>query len=61
LWNGRISFGGVMLFIFDLIVLPILGIYRRYYGRRASLFVLGTFYTAMVAAGLIIELAFGLL
>jgi hypothetical protein len=29
--------------------------------RRASLFVLGTFYTAMVAAGLIIELAFGLL
>jgi uncharacterized membrane protein YraQ (UPF0718 family) len=36
LWNGGISFGGVMAFIFaDLIVLPILNIYRKYYGRES--------------------------
>jgi uncharacterized protein len=62
LWNGGISFGGVMAFIFaDLIILPILNIYRKYYGGRMSLFLLGTFYAAMVAAGLIVELVFGLL
>jgi uncharacterized membrane protein YraQ (UPF0718 family) len=59
LWNGGISFGGVMAFIFaDLIVLPILNIYRKYYGGKVSLFLLGTFYAAMVAAGLIIDLVF---
>jgi uncharacterized membrane protein YraQ (UPF0718 family) len=59
LWNGGISFGGVMAFIFaDLIVLPILNIYRKYYGGKVSLFLLGTFYAAMVAAGLVIDLAF---
>ena len=42
LWNGGISFGGVIAFIFaDLIILPILNIYRKYYGRRMSLFLLG--------------------
>jgi uncharacterized protein len=62
LWNGGISFGGVMAFIFaDLIVLPILNIYRKYYGWRMSLFLLATFYAAMVVAGLAVELVFGLL
>ena len=62
LGNGGISFGGVMTFIFaDLIVLPILNIYRKYYGGRMSLFLLATFYMAMVAAGLIVELLFRLL
>jgi uncharacterized protein len=62
LWNGGISFGGVMAFIFaDLIVLPILNIYRKYYGWRMSLFLLATFYAAIVVAGLIVELVFGLL
>lgn len=61
LWNGGISFGGVMSFIFaDLIVLPILNIYRKYYGGRMSLFLLATFYVAMAAAGLIVELLFRL-
>jgi uncharacterized membrane protein YraQ (UPF0718 family) len=61
LWNGGISFGGVMAFIFaDLIVLPILNIYRKYYGGRMSLFLLATFYAAMAAAGLIVELLFRL-
>src|SRR5439155_3093170 len=45
LWNGGISFGGVIAFIFaDLIILPILNIYRKYYGGRMSLFLLATFY-----------------
>jgi uncharacterized protein len=62
LWNGGISFGGVMAFIFaDLIVLPILNIYRKYYGWRMSLFLLATFYAAMVVAGLVVELVFSLL
>jgi uncharacterized membrane protein YraQ (UPF0718 family) len=60
LWNGGISFGGVIAFIFaDLIVLPILDIYRRYYGWRMAGFLLATFYAAMVAAGLVVELLFG--
>jgi uncharacterized membrane protein YraQ (UPF0718 family) len=59
LWNGGISFGGVLSFIFaDLIILPILNIYRRYYGWRMSLFLLGTFYATMVLAGLGIEFLF---
>jgi len=60
LWNGGISFGGVIAFIFaDLIVLPILDIYRRYYGWRMAGFLLASFYAAMVVAGLIVELLFG--
>jgi uncharacterized protein len=59
LWNGGISFGGVLSFIFaDLIILPILDIYRRYYGRRVALFILVTFYTATVAAGLLVDVIF---
>jgi uncharacterized membrane protein YraQ (UPF0718 family) len=59
LWNGGISFGGVLAFIFaDLIILPILNIYRKYYGRRMALFILATFYAAMVSAGLIVDLIF---
>jgi len=59
LWNAGISFGGVAAFIFaDLIVLPILNIYRKYYGLKMSLFLLGTFYTAMVSAALIVEFLF---
>jgi uncharacterized protein len=59
LWNGGISFGGVLAFIFaDLLILPILDIYRRYYGRRMAAFILVTFYASMVAAGLIVEFLF---
>jgi uncharacterized membrane protein YraQ (UPF0718 family) len=62
LWNGGISFGGVTAFIFgDLIILPILNIYRKYYGRRMSLFLMSTFYAAMVLAALAVEGLFGLL
>jgi uncharacterized protein len=62
LWRGGISFGGVVSFIFaDLIVLPILDIYRRYYGGRVALYILATFYVTMVAAGYVVELLFGAL
>jgi uncharacterized protein len=59
LWNGGISFGGVVSFIFaDLIILPIVNIHRKYYGRRASLYLLGVSYVAMALAGLLVELVF---
>jgi uncharacterized membrane protein YraQ (UPF0718 family) len=59
LWNGGISFGGVLAFIFaDLIILPILDIYRRYYGWRMAWFLFGTFYVTMAIAGLIVEFVF---
>ncbi|MFD0273683.1 permease [Kitasatospora sp. NPDC127111] len=62
LWTGGISFGGVVSFIFaDLLILPILNIYRKYYGRGMAVFLLVTFYVAMVAAGYFVELTFGAL
>ena len=62
LWNGGISFGGVIAFIFaDLIVLPILNIYRKYYGLKMAGFLFVTFYAAMAVAALIVELLFGAL
>ncbi|SEJ84438.1 permease [Paraburkholderia diazotrophica] len=61
LWKGGISFGGVASFIFgDLIILPILNIYRKYYGRRMTAFMTITFYIAMVVAALIVEALFQL-
>lgn len=62
LWNGGISFGGVIAFVFaDLIILPILDIYRKYYGRRVALYLLVVSYAAMATAGLLIGLLFKLL
>jgi uncharacterized membrane protein YraQ (UPF0718 family) len=62
LWNGGISFGGVVSFMFaDLIILPIIVIYAKYYGWRMALFITTTFYAAMVAAGYAVEILFGLL
>jgi uncharacterized membrane protein YraQ (UPF0718 family) len=60
LWNGGISFGGVIAFIFaDLIVLPILNIYRKYYGLKMAGFLFATFYFAMAVAALIVDLILG--
>lgn len=60
LWNGGISFGGVISFLFaDLIIVPILLIYRKYYGTRMMLFLFVTFYATMVVAGYVVELLFG--
>ncbi|MGI8415500.1 MAG: permease [Nakamurella sp.] len=60
LWNGGISFGGVISFIFaDLIIIPLLLIYAKYYGKRMAWFLFGTFYATMAVAGYFIELVFG--
>ncbi|HWG61578.1 MAG TPA: permease [Streptosporangiaceae bacterium] len=62
LWNGGISFGGVVAFLFaDLIIIPILLIYRKYYGTRMMLVLLGVFYATMAIAGYIVEFLFGAL
>src|SRR5438093_3714884 len=62
LWNGGISFGGVIAFIFaDLIVIPILDIYRKYYGLKMAGFLFVTFYVAMAGAALIVEAIFAAL
>ena len=62
LWNGGISFGGAIAFVFaDLIILPILNIYRKYYGMKMAAFLFATFYAAMAGAALIVELVFGTL
>jgi uncharacterized protein len=59
LWNGGISFGGVISFIYaDLLIIPILDIYRRYYGVRMTIILSGVLYASMVAAGLAVDLVF---
>ena len=62
LWNGGASFGGVIAFLFaDLIILPILDIYRRYYGLKMAAFLFVTFTAAMAGAALVVEFVFGAL
>ncbi len=62
LWNGGISFGGVVAFIFaDLIVFPILRIYKKYYGIKMAAFLFGAFYAAMALAGYLVEGIFAIL
>jgi uncharacterized protein len=59
LWKDGISFGGVLAFVFaDLITLPLLFIYRKLYGGRLTLRLLGVFWLVMSAAGLITEVIF---
>jgi uncharacterized membrane protein YraQ (UPF0718 family) len=60
LWSGGISFAGVMAFIFaDLIVLPIVLAYRKYYGTGFALRITALMFVTMVVAALIIDLLFG--
>ncbi|MEV0034772.1 permease [Streptomyces sp. NPDC050804] len=62
LWKGGISFGGVIAFLYaDLLILPILNIYRKYYGPRMTALILAVFFTAMAAAGYAVEFLFGAL
>jgi uncharacterized protein len=59
LWSGGISFAGVMAFIFaDLIVLPIVAAYRKYYGTAFALRITALMFVTMVAAALVIDLLF---
>jgi uncharacterized protein len=62
LWHGGISFGGVVSFIFaDLLSLPLLLIYRKFYGAQLTLRLLGVFWLVMATAGLLVEGLFALL
>jgi uncharacterized membrane protein YraQ (UPF0718 family)/YHS domain-containing protein len=62
LWSGGISFAGVMAFIFaDLIVLPIIAAYRKYYGTGFALRITALMFVTMVIAALVIDVAFGAL
>ena len=59
LWHGGISFGGVIAFVFaDLIAMPLILIYRKFYGRSLTLRIVLSFYVVMVAAGLVTEILF---
>jgi len=56
LWSGGISFAGVLAFLFaDLIVLPIIAIYRKYYGTRFALRITALMFVTMVIAGLVVD------
>jgi uncharacterized membrane protein YraQ (UPF0718 family)/YHS domain-containing protein len=60
LWSGGISFGGVVAFLFaDLIVLPIIVAYRKYYGTAYALRITALMFLTMVLAALIIDALFG--
>lgn len=62
LWGGGVSFGGVLAFLYgDLIVLPLLDVYRRYYGWKMAAYMFGVLFSTMVMAGLIMEGVFSLL
>lgn len=59
LWAGGASFGGVLAFLYaDLIVLPLLDVYRRYFGWRMMAYMAAIFFTTMAAAAVIVDLAF---
>src|SRR4030088_1656254 len=60
LWSGGISFAGVLAFLFaDLIVLPIIAIYRKYYGTRFALRIVALMFLTIVIAALIVDVLFG--
>ncbi len=62
LWSGGISFAGVLAFLFaDLIVLPIIAIYRKYYGGEFAFRIVALMFVTMVLAALIVDAVFGAL
>src|SRR5271154_200883 len=62
LWSNGISFGGVISFIYaDLIIIPLILIYRKYYGAKAALYITTVLFVSMVSAGIIVDLLFGAL
>jgi len=62
LWSGGISFGGVIAFIYaDLIIVPLILVYGKYYGRRAATYITLVLFASMVIAGLVVDLLFGAL
>lgn len=61
LWSGGISFGGVLAFLFaDLIVLPIIVIYRKYYGTAFAARIVALMLVTMIVAALLVDGVFSL-
>src|ERR1700730_617461 len=59
LWSGGISFGGVVSFIYaDLIVIPLILVYRKYYGTRPTFFIVAAMFVSMVLAGVVVDALF---
>jgi len=59
LWSGGIGFGVVLAFLYaDLIVLPLLDVYRKYYGSKMAAYITAVFYSTMVLSAIVMELAF---
>jgi uncharacterized membrane protein YraQ (UPF0718 family) len=59
LWGGGISFAGVIAFVYaDLITVPVLNVYRKYYGWEVRLYILGVFFVTMAFTGFLMELLF---
>jgi uncharacterized protein len=59
LWSGGISFGGVIAFLFaDLIVLPILAIYRKYYGTAFAVRIAALMLVTIVIASVLVDVTF---
>ena len=59
LWSGGISFGGVISFIYaDLLIIPLILIYRKYFGVRAAVYISLVFFLSMAGAGIVVDLLF---
>ena len=59
LWGAGVSFGGVLAFLYaDLIVLPLLDVYRRYYGWKMMAYIAAIFYATMALSGMAMDVAF---
>lgn len=62
LWGGGVSFAGVIAFVYaDLITIPVLNVYRKYYGWKVMLYILGVFFVTMAFSGFLMELLFNTL
>ena len=62
LWSGGISFGGVIAYLYgDLLVIPLILAYRKYYGGRTAFYMTLVFFLSMVGAGLVVDLLFNAL
>ena len=60
LWAGGISFSGVIAFIYaDLLIVPILLVYRKYYGDRMAVLISGIMFGSIVLAALLVSAIFG--
>jgi uncharacterized protein len=62
LWSSGVGFGGVLAFLYaDLIVLPLLDTYRRFFGWRMAAYMGVVFFITMALAGIVMDLAFNAL